>query len=149
MDGQDDPTGIYFALFNEIGIIDQLATTRFERVLPHDLTVAQFGVLNHFARLGGERSPARLAAAFQVTKAAMTNIVGKLEGKGFLAVRPDPEDGRGKLVSLTGQGRAAREDAIAASGPAFADVLAALSRQDVETVLPILQKLRVWLDEAR
>lgn len=41
----DDPD--LFRMFTEIGIINQLATTLFERTMPHDLTVAQFSLLNH------------------------------------------------------------------------------------------------------
>ena len=98
----DDP--LVFRFFNEIGIIEQLSRARFERGLPHGLTLSQFKVLNHFARLGGERSPLSLARSFQVTKGAVTNAVQKLEGKGFVATRPDPDDGRGKLVYLTDAG---------------------------------------------
>ena len=36
-------------VFAEIGIIDQLATTRMDRLLPVGLTSAQFSVLNHLA----------------------------------------------------------------------------------------------------
>lgn len=143
----DDPPE--FRLFNEIGIIEQLARTRFERVMPHDLTLAQFGVLNHFARLGGDRSLVRLAGAFQVTKAAMTNIVGKLAAKRLVQVVPDPEDGRGKRVSITAKGLAARNAAIAALGPAFRDLAGALPRGEVEAILPVLTRLRIWLDTHR
>ena len=59
-------------VFTEIGIIDQLVTNRLERVLPAGLSYAQFGVLVHFARRGGQESPAQQAKAFQVTKGAMT-----------------------------------------------------------------------------
>ena len=64
---------LLFTLFNEIGIGNQLSSTRFERALPKGLTTSQFSVLNNFVRLGGTRSPKQLANAFQVTKGAMTN----------------------------------------------------------------------------
>ena len=60
----DDP--LVFAFFNEIGIIEQLARNAFERVMPDGLRLPHFSVLNHFVRLGGERSPGELARAFQV-----------------------------------------------------------------------------------
>ncbi len=138
-----------FTLFNEIGIINQLSTTRFERALPHGLTLAQFSLLYHFSRLGYDKSPARLAAAFQVTKGAMTNTIGKLEGKGFVSVHPDPDDGRAKRVMLTEAGRRAHSDALKASIPVFEDVSEALSPGEVQKLLPVLQKLRIWLDENR
>ena len=143
----DDP--LVFQFFNEIGIIEQLSRARFERGLPHGLTMSQFGILNHFARLGGERSPVDLARAFQVTKGAVTNSVHKLAAKGFVETRPDPRDGRGKLVRLTDQGRAARDDAIETLVPFLPVLLAEFSKADFAAALPFLQRLRTFLDEER
>lgn len=138
-----------FEHFNEIGIINQLATTRFERQLPHGLTIAQFGLLNHCARLGDGWGPARLAAALQITKAAITNIVAKLEAKGFVIVEVDPHDKRAKRVLLTRAGRKAREEAIRASQPILASAAKALTQKEAGDLLEIARKLRIWLDEHR
>ena len=138
-----------FALFNEIGIVNQLATTRFERALPDGLTPSQFSVLNNFVRLGGTRSPKQLADAFQVTKGAMTNTLDKLLAKGCVTIKPDPHDGRAKVVALTKKGAALRAKAVAAASPAFSDVGALLSARDVQLLLPRLRKLRQHLDESR
>ncbi len=143
----DDP--LLFRFFNEIGIIEQLARARFERGLPHGLTLSQFRVLNHFSRLGGERTPVELARSFQVTKGAVTNAVQKLEAKGFVQTRPDAHDGRSKLVSLTVQGRAARDDAIATLQPLIPALMSEIPEQDFAAVLPFLQRVRVFLDENR
>ncbi|MGI9415071.1 MAG: MarR family winged helix-turn-helix transcriptional regulator [Hyphomicrobiales bacterium] len=143
----DDP--LLFRFFNEIGIIEQLARARFERGLPHGLTLSQFKVLNHFARLGGEKSPLSLARAFQVTNGAVTNAVQKLEAKGFVETRPDPDDGRGKLVRLTDAGRAARDDAIATLRPVFPLLHSAFSDAEFAAVLPFLERLRKFLDDNR
>ncbi|MEO0712495.1 MAG: MarR family transcriptional regulator [Pseudomonadota bacterium] len=142
-------TALYFRLFNEIGIIDQLASTRFERVLPHGLTQAQFTVLNHGVRMGDGWTPARLAAAFQVTKGTFTSTLQKLEAKGFVRVEPDPDDGRSKRVFLTQAGRAARDDALAAAGPVFAEIPSIVDPKEVDAILPVLSRLRAWLDENR
>ena len=138
-----------FTVFNEIGIIEQLARNRFERVLPHDLTLSQFSVLNHFARLGGEKSPLALARAFQVTKGTMTNTLQRLEARGFIAVRPDPRDGRGKLVSLTPAGRAARDESIAALAPQMVELERDMGPEGFAAALPWLRELRRYLDAAR
>ena len=143
----DDP--LVFRFFNEIGIIEQLSRAQFERGLPHGLTLAQFKVLNHFARLGGERSPISLARAFQVTKGAVTNAVQKLEAKGFVATKPDPEDGRGKLVYLTDAGRTARDDAIATLEPLFPLIFAEFTDAEFAAALPFLERVRKFLDENR
>jgi len=143
-------TPIAFEFFNEIGIIDQLAGTIFERALPTGMTRAQFGVLNHFVRLDHhERSPAQLASAFQVTRPTMTSTLSRLERAGLVAIRDDPTDGRGKLVSLTPQGRAARDAAIGAIATVLPLLDTVVEPGEIETMLPVLRRLRIALDAAR
>jgi len=38
---------VAFAFLNEVGIIEQLARNRFEAVMPDDLLLSHFTVLNH------------------------------------------------------------------------------------------------------
>lgn len=139
-----------FRLFNEIGIINQLATTMFERALPKGMTQAQFSILNHFIRLGHhERSPAELASAFQVTRPTMTSTLARMERAGLVAVRADPADGRAKLVSVTSKGRRMRDTCLAA-GAAFVPIVNGLiSASEMEAILTPLTRLRIELDEMR
>lgn len=134
---------------NEIGIIEQLASYRADRLLAPALNMPQFTVLNHFARLGGERSLSQLAVNMQVTKGAMTNTVSRLAAKGLVAVRPDPSDGRGKLVSLTAGGRLARDKAVRQFAAGLAPVAQAVSAQEFAQLMPVLRKLREWFDRNR
>lgn len=139
-----------FVLFNEIGIIDQLGGTRFEQVLPKGVTRAQFTVLNHFVRLGHhERSPAQLADAFQVRRPTITNTLARMGRHGLVAIRPDPADGRAKLVSLTDHGHRVREEAVAAIAPLAGELSEILTDAEVATMLPLLRRLRMALDAAR
>ncbi len=131
-----------FQLLNELAIINQLSQARAGRLLAPGLNMAQFALLNHFSRLGGERSLVRLASAMQVTKAAMTNTVTRLLDKGLLMVRPDPADGRGKLVSLSAAGAAALEMAVAQLSQAMAEMGQVLSEDEVNQLLPPLRRLR-------
>lgn len=147
MSDVDDP--IAFEVFNEIGIIEQLVRNRFERTLPAGLTLSQFGVLNNFVRLGGERSPAGLANAFQVTRPTMTNTLQRLESAGLVSIRPDPSDGRAKIVTITEAGRAMREACISAQMPLIAELDGLLPRDDLVALLPGLRQLRILLDKAR
>lgn len=139
-----------FQLFNEIGIINQLSTRMFERVLPAGMTQAQFTVLNHFVRLGlKEKSPAELAAAFQITRPTMTSTLARMERAGLIAVRADPDDGRGKRVSVTDKGYAMQESCIRAAMSLAPLIEALVDDADIETLLPILRRLRIGLDRAR
>jgi DNA-binding MarR family transcriptional regulator len=138
-----------FEFFNEIGIISQLASNRMQRTMPYGLTQSQFSVLNWFIRVDDQATPGRLASAFQVTRGAMTNTLGKLEGKGFIRIQPDPESGRSKLVTMTAAGRKARDKAIAASSRSLEDFLEHYPAPTLKKALPLLKKVRAYLDEAR
>ena len=144
-----EPGALYFQLFNEIGIIAQLSANRFERVLPHGMTLAQFSLLNHCVRLGDGWTPARLAAAFQVTRGTMTSTLQKLEAKGFIRVDPDPDDARSKRVFLTPAGKQARDASLKALAPELAQLPEGFPPELAAEILPALERLRIWLDTHR
>jgi DNA-binding MarR family transcriptional regulator len=144
----NDPAA--FVFFNEVAIIEHLARTAAERALPEGLSLAGFTVLNHMIRLGHERrAPAQIANAVQVTKGAMTGTLKRLEAEGWIAVVPDPNDGRGKVVTLTPGGRAIREAALEALTPLFVPIQRAVNEADLQRIIPVLQKVRAALDKAR
>ena len=136
-------------VLTEIGIIDQLAMARLERALPSNLSAAGFGLLTHFARRGGEQTPAELASAFQVTKGAMTNTIQRLEAEGYIAVRRDSVDGRKKQVSMTARGLQAQEQALDHLRPQTNALREAIPIAEFEAALPFLRRLRTWLDSNR
>ncbi len=148
MEAGEDPVG--FQLFNEIGIIEQLARSGFERVLPEGLSMAGFTVLNHFVRLAEPATtPSGLARAFQVTKGAMTNTLQRLEALGYVTLQTDPADGRGKRVAITPAGRAARGEALDRLSPLLGRVAAGYPAEDAAALLPLLRRLRSLLDAMR
>jgi len=61
-------------------------------------------------RMGGIRLT-ELADRAQLSLAAASELVNDLESLGYLARRPDPEDGRAKLIDLTKRGRSLMADA--------------------------------------
>lgn len=140
---------LLFRYFVEIGIIHQLVSTAFQRVLPHGLTGAQFTVLNHCARMGDNKTPAELAEILQVTRGTLTSTLARLESKKFIRLLPDAIDGRSKRVLLTAAGRKAREEGIRAAWPLINDVKVVLPRNIAERELPRLEELRSWLDNHR
>lgn len=148
-DGEGAALPPAFRFFNETAIIDQLASRAFEDALGEDLTVPQFSVLNHLLRVAPRSSPQRLARAFQVAKSAMTKTLGHLAAKGLVAVTPDPEDGRAKLVEITPAGRAAHRAAVAALGPTLEALTREVPIEEMEAALPTLERVRRWLDARR
>jgi len=136
----NDPLAI--TLFSEIGVIDQLARTRLSRALPEGMALSQFAVLNHFAHIGGERTPAQLARMQHVTKGAMTNTVSRLSEAGYIHIRPDWDDARKKWVSISPAGQAARDRAVHSIAPVFADIVDKLGAEKIRHLLPFLRELR-------
>jgi DNA-binding MarR family transcriptional regulator len=138
-----------FQFLTEIGIIAQLAETAIERAMPPQMTMPQFEVLHHLARLGGDWTPVRLANAMQLSKGAMTNTIGRLLQSGYVSIRPDEHDGRSKLVSLTDKGRAARDAAVDAIAPELAALVDGVSAKLLTDVIPPLEQIRKFLDQRR
>jgi DNA-binding MarR family transcriptional regulator len=134
------------ALFSELFMADQLARNRLSRALPKGMELSHFGVLNHLARVGDERTPAQLAKSFHVTRGAMTNTLGRLEWAGHIHIRPDWDDARRKFVSISPSGRRARDVALAAITPLIAEAADALGADRVRAVVPVLRELRIRLE---
>ena len=145
MSDANDPLAV--ALFSEVFMADQLARNRISRALPKGMELSHFAVLNHLAHVADERSPAQLAAAFHVTRGAMTNTLAKLEWAGHVHIRPDWDDARRKFVSISPAGRAARDAALAAITPVVGEVVRAVGADKVRSVLPVLREIRLRLGE--
>lgn len=133
-------------LFSEILGTDQILRTRLGKVLPKGMEISHFSVLNHLAWREVERSPAQLAETFHVTRGAMTNTLAKLEWAGYVHIRPDWDDARRKMVSISPSGRRARDSAVSAITPMIASVVEELGEEKVRAALPILRELRSQLD---
>jgi DNA-binding MarR family transcriptional regulator len=144
-----ETTGLFFSLFNEMGIIEQLARALLEARLPDGLITPHFTVLNHLVRVQDGRTPLDLARAFQVPKTTMTHTLAGLEGLGLVEMRPNPDDKRSKQVWLTEAGRRLREGTIAALIPEFADLAREFPAERVAAVLPALIELRQIMDARR
>ena len=144
----DDGNSLAIALFSEVMATDQLVRARLGKVLPKGMEISHFSVLNHLGRVNQERTPAQLAQAFQVTRGAMTNTLSKLEWSGYIHVRPDWDDARRKLVSISPAGRQARDQALGSVTPVIKQVVETLGKDRVRGALPILREMRVKLSDS-
>jgi len=143
----DDPRPLAYRIFNEIGIINQLATALLARRLPEGVHPSQFSLLGNLVRLGDGKTPAMLAQAFQVPKASMSNTLMQLEKRGLIAVAAHPGDLRKKVVTVTEAGRELYLGTVR-------DVARPLARlvcevDGVEDILPVLERLRRTMDDNR
>ncbi|MEH6645571.1 MarR family winged helix-turn-helix transcriptional regulator [Sulfitobacter sp.] len=138
----DDSNTLAIMLFSEILGTDQILRSRLSKVLPKGMEISHFSVLNHLAWRDVERSPAQLAETFHVTRGAMTNTLTKLEWAGYVHIRPDWDDARRKMVTISPAGRQARETALSAIAPMITQVVEQLGEDKARAALPILRELR-------
>ncbi len=85
-----------------------------------------------------------LTAVLGITNSATTALVQRLEERGHLIKRPDPNNGRARLVTLTDNTRAQLLEALEATQQRVDDVIASIS--DTERARSI--KLLHRIDEA-
>jgi DNA-binding MarR family transcriptional regulator len=143
-----DPRDV-FRIFNEIGIIEQLSRALFEARLPTGVLASHFSVLNHLVRVADGRTPLELANAFQIPKTTLSHTLMLLERRGWIEMRPNPEDKRSKRVWLTEAGRRFREEAIGALTPDIEVLLDRIDGAVLTELLPRLEELRQVLDANR
>jgi DNA-binding MarR family transcriptional regulator len=77
----------------------------------------------------------------------MTNTLSKLEWAGWVHVRPDWEDARRKMVSISPAGIAVRDEAVAAIAPVIAAVVDTVGADKIRIVLPVLREMRQQLSK--
>jgi DNA-binding MarR family transcriptional regulator len=142
-------TGLAFAVFTEIGIVNQLVTALLETRLPAGMVAAQFGVLVHLSRRPEGQTPVQIARAFQVPKTSMTHSLAVLAGMDLVETAPNPADGRSKIARITPAGRACLERTLDRLAPDMATALKGLEPGTLATLLAPLGRLRAALDAAR
>jgi DNA-binding MarR family transcriptional regulator len=79
----------------------------------------------------------------------MTHTLAGLQNHDLVEIRPNPDDGRSKRVWLTRKGRTFRDQAITDLEPLFDQLADAMPPARIKPVLPVLEELRVFIDELR
>lgn len=114
----------------------------------HDLEPWEFDVLTALRRAGKpyELSPGALLRATLVTSGTMTNRIDRLAEAGLVRRRPDPEDRRGVLVSLTDSGLSRVDAAFAGLLRREHELLASLSAPSQRALADLLRTLLTPFD---
>jgi DNA-binding MarR family transcriptional regulator len=107
-----------------------------------------FDVLASLRRAGKpyELTPTQLYREMMLSSGAMTNRVDRLESEGLVQRRPDPNDRRGTLVSLTDKGNALIDSALGEHIANERRLLAALDAEERAQLATLLKKLLVDLE---
>ena len=138
-----------FQFFNEVGIINQLASAIFSSRLADGLHISQFALLNNLVRMGDGKTPLMLAIAFQVPKTTMTHTLSVLEKRGAITLAPHETDGRSKLVFLTDDGREIHASAIHSMADPIHKMKNDLGADSFLELMPELARIRAYLDDNR
>jgi DNA-binding MarR family transcriptional regulator len=109
----------------------------------HDLEAFEFDVLAALRRAGPpyELSPGQLLRQTLVGSGTMTNRLDRLESRGLVRRRPDPEDGRGVRVRLTTRGQARVDAAVTDLLVREKALLAALPDTDRDRLARLLREV--------
>jgi len=101
-----DPNAVASALLASIGVLVRRA-----RQVPVEggLTMPERGALSRLERAGPTTSSA-LAREAQITAQAMGATLNALRTRGLVERRPDPDDGRRVVLTVTDAGRQALRD---------------------------------------
>lgn len=109
------------------------------------LELFEYDVLSALRRQGRPYSlPAtRLARQSDLSNGAMTNRVDKLEAKGLVRRRPDDNDGRGVIVTLTTKGKNLIDKAIQYRLDVADGSLGGITKKERKELAALLRKVRL------
>jgi DNA-binding MarR family transcriptional regulator len=125
------------------GVLESLLrfTTRLRA--PGNVSLTAAATLGTLARSGPVRLT-ELTASEQVTQPGMTQLISRLERAGLVERRPDPDDGRASLISITDAGRQVFEARRTNRAEQISALFAGLSPEDraaIRSALPALGRL--------
>lgn len=138
-------SGAAYRLDDQIGFLLRRAYQRASanligRIGEHDLTAPQFATLARLRELG-QVSQNLLGRLVVMEPANIRDVVRRLGKRGLLRVRPDVNDGRQLLVSLTPRGRALVGKLIPRELDSTAETLEPLTAGERATLCKLLRRL--------
>jgi DNA-binding MarR family transcriptional regulator len=109
-----------------------------------ELTPSQTSVLSRLGK-DGAASASDLAAAERVRPQSVATMLAALDERGLIQRRPDPDDGRRQLISLSDEGRAFFDDRRRTGeewlGRALQDNYTEAERETILEALALLERL--------
>lgn len=144
-----DPSGKHVT-----GRVVRLATLyqeSFSRAFaPLDLNDGEYGILAPLRRAGPPYtlSPTQLARHRMITSGGMTAALDRLERKGLITRRPNPDDRRSSLVALSDQGLETVDAAMALHVETEQRLVSVLDDAERATLTDLLRRLVIDAETA-
>ena len=117
----------------------ELGNTLERQLAPAGLTAQQAALLMNAAP--GKSSPRDLMSALGTDTAGMTRLLDRLAAKGLIERRKHPEDRRSIVIELTAEGQALVPKLPRIFGGVVRNLLDAFSKEDIEQLSSMLQRL--------
>jgi DNA-binding MarR family transcriptional regulator len=111
-----------------------------EALRPYGFQYSDYAVL-FLLRLSGPMAPTRLNAHLAISSGGLTKTIQRLEQQKLVGREPDPDDGRGTLISITKEGERRVARVFADDVSAHEDLLRDLSRTDRKRIASALRDL--------
>lgn len=106
------------------------------------LTPQQAAVLLTISRSAeGRLTPSAIAASVDTDPATMSGLLDRLTRDGWLLAEPNPEDGRSRLIGLTGKAKESLPAVLGAADRVSAEALSCLSADEASALRELLGKL--------
>ena len=132
--------------------MSQLYSTRLSQILAtHEMTVGQFGILNHLSRDKDNQSLriSDIARAVEVNQPAVTKAIARFESAGLVELSDDTKDKRAKRVQLSTKGQNHLAQVYHSIGPGFSGLFEQFDTAALDQLTGHLKSLGRWLDENR
>jgi DNA-binding MarR family transcriptional regulator len=121
-------------------VFDKLERLSSEDIERFDVTQAQFGVLAHLSAQEGI-SQQELSEKLFVTKGNVCGLIDRMEKRGLVERRFDPEDRRSNLLFLTEEGRKLARRAVPSHEQFMSEQMSALTHEEQQTLRALMRKL--------
>lgn len=145
MQKKEMPLGLRFAIIGRC-----FKTVMDERLREHDVTGVQFSVLRELRRHeqegAGELYQRDLENVSHVTHPTMTEIIKRLERKGYIECRRSENDRRHKCILSTVRAKALCSEVSAAEDYAVQRLFGNLTAEEFSTLERLLDKILVNVD---
>lgn len=139
------PAAQGYVLDEQVGFILRQVAQRHAAIfavgVDADVTPTQWAALSKLAERG-PLSQNLLGRLTVMDAATIKGVIDRLVSRGIVATRPDPDDGRRRLVDLNDEGRALVRRFVPVAKRITEETLAPLDARERATLIGLLLKLR-------